>query len=206
MIAAHRIGRQIASAMRRDDLEPGKLSSVPSKIRCCSAIVVSSGLPIVFDEPAIALETLGKLRRALRMDEQHRAELFGLGPDRMKFWVGKILAQHAAADRRASQALLLDRGLKLLHREVGILQRQRREGARTGRAWRTELRQLLVLHLDDLRRRIAVLAIPERVDRQHFHVDRHRVHFLQALLDGDKVLGDALDRRQRPFRPRHPSG
>jgi hypothetical protein len=44
--------------------------------------------------------------------------------------------------------------------------------------------------------RIAVLAIPERVDRQHLHVDRHRIHLLQTLLDDDEVLRNTLDRRQ----------
>ena len=45
-------------------------------------------------------------------------------------------------------------------------------------------------------RGVAVLAVPERIDRQHLHVDRHRVHFLQTLLDDDEMLGHALDRRQ----------
>jgi hypothetical protein len=45
-------------------------------------------------------------------------------------------------------------------------------------------------------RGVAISAVPERIDRQHLHVDGHRVHFLEALLDDDEVLRDALDRRQ----------
>ncbi len=40
------IGRQGAAAIRRTDLEPRKRSSVPSKIRCDKAIVVSRALPM----------------------------------------------------------------------------------------------------------------------------------------------------------------
>jgi hypothetical protein len=40
-IRARGIGGQVAAAKRWADLEPGKRSSVPSKIRCDSAIVVS---------------------------------------------------------------------------------------------------------------------------------------------------------------------
>ena len=76
-------------------------------------------------QPSIALETLGKFRRALRMHEQHGPKLFGLGPDRMKFGIGKILSQHATADRGTTQTLFLDCGLKLLHGEVRKLQAQR---------------------------------------------------------------------------------
>jgi hypothetical protein len=66
-------------------LRLGKRSSVPSKIRCESATVVSVGRPIVFVQPAIALEALGQLRDRLRMDEQNRAEFLSLGPDGMEF-------------------------------------------------------------------------------------------------------------------------
>jgi hypothetical protein len=84
-------------------------------------MVVSSGLPIVFDSQP-SLEPLGEFRRALRMDEQNGAERFGLGPHRMEFGVGKILPQHAGADGGATQALFFDRGLQLLHREIRKLQ------------------------------------------------------------------------------------
>ena len=53
-------------------------------------------------QPAIALEALGELRHALRMDEQHRAEFLRLGPDRMKLRIVKVLAVHASADSRAA--------------------------------------------------------------------------------------------------------
>src|SRR6476469_8661378 len=124
MIAARGIGAEIAATMRRNDLESGE--AIQSALED-QMLQGDRGVERIADrvrQPTIALETLGKLRRALRMDEQHRAELFGLGPDGMKFWVGKILSQHAAADRSPAQALLLDRGLKLLHRQVRILQRQ----------------------------------------------------------------------------------
>jgi hypothetical protein len=82
----------------------------------------------------------------------------------------------------------------LLHCKIGVLQRQGGEGGKS-------LRQLLVLQFDDLGGGVAVLAVPERIDRQHLHVDRHRVHFLQALLNDDEMLRHALDRRPHLFGP-----
>ena len=101
-----------------------------------------------------------------------------------------------AADRGALQALLLHRGLELLHREVGRLQGERGEGGEAVGLGGAELGQLLVLQLDDLARELAVAAVPEGVDRQHFHVDGLRVHRLQPLVDLDEGLGGAVDRRQ----------
>src|SRR3954453_17766313 len=66
-------------------------------------------------EPAIAFEALGQFRNRLRMDEEHCAELFGLGPDGMKFRVRKVLAGDATANSRSAQPLLFHRGLELLY-------------------------------------------------------------------------------------------
>ena len=100
---------------------------------------------MVFDSQPLPLKRLAELRRALRMDEQHGAELLGLGPDRMKLRIGEVLAQHAAADRGALQPLLLHRGLELLHREVGKLQRERGEGREAVRLRGAQLGELLVV-------------------------------------------------------------
>ena len=151
-------------------------------------------------EPAVALETRGELGRALRMDEQHGAELLGLRPHRVIFRVGEVVAQHAAADRRAAQALLLDCGLELRDRKIGELQRERREGGKSIGLRGAELGQLLVVDLDDLRGGVAVLAVPERIDRQHLHVDRHGVHLLEPLLDRDEHVLGALGHRPRAAR------
>src|SRR5262245_20353929 len=82
-------------------------------------------------KPAVAFEPLCKLGRALRMDEERRAQLLGLCPDRVKPRVGEPHARYAAADSRTLQAELLYALLELLHREIGILQRQRGERGET---------------------------------------------------------------------------
>ena len=130
------------------------------------------------------------------MDEQNRAELFRLGPHRMELGIGEILSLHAAADGGDAQALLLDRGLQLLHCKIRKLQSQRGEGRKAVRPRRAQLGEFFVVHLDDLGRGVAVLAVPERIDRQHLHIDRHRIHFLETLLDDDEMLRNALGRRQ----------
>ena len=111
-------------------------------------------------------------------------------------WDRKNPPQHAGADGCAAQALLFDRVLELLHCEIGVLQGQRGESRKPVRPRSTKFCQLLVVDPDDLAGRIAILAVPEWIDRQHLHVDRHRVHLLQTLLDDDEVLWNALDRRQ----------
>src|SRR5580693_7512683 len=57
--------------------------------------------------------------------------------------------------------------------------------------------KLLVLYLDDLGGGVAVLAVPERIDRQHLHVDRHGIHGFETLLDDDELLLVALDQGRR---------
>src|SRR5205814_2953076 len=140
-------------------------------------------------EPAVALKALRKFRRALRMYEQHGTELFGFGPNGMEFGIGKILSQYASADRGSAQALFLDRRLQLLHSELWKLQGERSESPKALRPGCTELRQLLVLNLDDRSGGVAVLAVPERIYGEYLHVDRHRVHFLQTLFMTMKCSG-----------------
>ena len=101
-----------------------------------------------------------------------------------------------AADRRALQALLLHRGLEFLHGEIGRLQGQRGESREAVGLRGAELGELLVLDLHDLAGEIAVAAVPERIDRQHFHVDGLRIHRGEPLVDLDEGLGRAVDRRK----------
>src|SRR5262249_11251819 len=129
-------------------------------------------------QPAIALEALRKLRRALRVNEKHRAELFGLRPDGVELWIGKILARDATADLGAPEAKLFHRIVELLHRQIGELQGKRRKGGKAFRLRRAQLGELLVLQLDYGGGRVPVLAVPEWIDREHLHVDRHGVHLL----------------------------
>jgi hypothetical protein len=49
-----------------------------------------------------------------------------------------------------------------------------------------ELRQLLVLELDELARHLEVRAVPGRIDAQGFHVDALRVHLLQTIRAHDQ--------------------
>src|SRR6266481_2462528 len=97
--------------MRGDDLQAGKAVEGPFKDQVLQGNGRVERIADRIRQPAIALEPLGKLRRALRMDEENGAEFFGLGPYRVEFGVGEILSQHAGADGGATQSLLLDRGL-----------------------------------------------------------------------------------------------
>src|SRR5215218_6806537 len=124
MIATCGIRTEIAAAMCGDDLEPREAVERAFEDQMLQG---DGGVERVTDgvrQPAIALEALGEFRRALRMDEEHRAELLCLGPDRMEFGIREVLSQHAATDRGAAQALLPNRSFQLLHRKIGKLQRE----------------------------------------------------------------------------------
>ncbi len=85
---------------------------------------------------------------------------------------------------------------ELLHGEIGKLQRQRRERREAVRLLRAQRRQPFVLRLDDFFDEFALLAIPPRVDTEHFHVDALRVHAREALVEVDQELLRALGLRK----------
>ena len=58
-----------------------------------------------------------------------------------------------------------------------------------------QLGELLVVRPDDGGGGVAVLAIPEWIDGQHFHVDSHRVHLREPLGHDDELILCAPDRR-----------
>ena len=90
------------------------------------------------------------------MDEEQDAELLGLGPERIELARRQFFAFDAAADRGAAESELLDGFLQLFGRQIGILERNRREPDETIRLRRTPRCQLLVLNLDDLARQFAI--------------------------------------------------
>jgi hypothetical protein len=113
------------------------------------------------------------------------------------FLVGEIIAEHAAADRGALQALLLHRGFQHLRREIGSLHRQRREGRRSGPGFEPHSSasfSLLILQIAS--------ATSRSLRYQNGLIDRISMSIaiasisLQALLDDDEVLLHALHRRR----------
>ncbi len=136
--------------MRGEDLQAGEAVEGPLEDQVLQG---DRGVERVADgvrQPAVALETLGELRRALRVNEQHGAELFRLCPHRVEFGIGKALARDAATDLGAAQAELLHGVLELLHREVGNCRASEAKRGEAVRLRRAQLGELLVLQLDDL--------------------------------------------------------
>src|SRR5216683_4069451 len=70
---------------------------------------------------AVPFEPAGgaHLGGTLWVDENHHVELFGLGPEWMKFRVGQLLAVDTAPDQNAPQSEPLDRIFELLGGEIG---------------------------------------------------------------------------------------
>src|SRR5215831_4756313 len=129
-------------------------------------------------EPAGGAEFGG----ALRMDENQRAELFGLGPGWMKFRVRQLLAVDAAANQCAAQSELLDRIFELLGGEIRMLQSHGREADELVGLRRASLGEFLVLQLDHLTGEVGLGFVPkDRVDAERFNVDALLVHRLDAV-------------------------
>src|SRR5436190_6509604 len=179
VIGAARVRRQETAAVRRADLETRELveRALEDQVR-----ERDGGLERIADhvvEVAVALEPVlevGRGASGLRVDEDHHAELLGLGPERVELRIADLHAVDAAADPGAAQPVLLHALLELLGGEVGVLQRHRREGDEALGIGGARLRELLVLELDDLPGEIAVRRVPVRVDAERLDVDALLVH------------------------------
>src|SRR6202023_1024187 len=118
-----------------------------------------------------------ELGRALRMDENQRAELFGLGPERMEFRIRQLLAIDAAADQRAAQSELPDRNFELLGGEIRVLQGNRRQADEAVRLCRADVGELLILQLDDLTGEVGLGLGPKaRVEAEGLEADALLIH------------------------------
>src|SRR5262244_847598 len=192
VVRARGVRGEVAAAVGRADLQPreaieraledqvrerdGRVERIADRVR----------------EPAVALEALGQVRRALRMDEDQYAELLGLGSEPVKLRVGELVAGDARAHGGAAQAELLHAFLELLHREVRELERDRGERDEALRVLRAEAGERLVLDLDHLLDDIALGPIPRRVNAERLHVDALRVHLTDAALTDFADSGSAM--------------
>ena len=135
-------------------LRPGNRSSVPSKMRCESAMVVSSGLPITLVEKAVTLQPAAQLRYCLRMDEDERLKRLGRLPERVQARRRQLLLIDNGAERDATHAMDLERLGELFGGQLRMLRRDggERDGSiGTGRA---QGGKPAVLRVDDSRRRL----------------------------------------------------
>src|SRR5262245_13213902 len=130
-------------------------------------------------EPAARLQFAG----AKWVHEHQHAQFLALRPERVEFRVRQFLAGNAATNPAAAKPEVLDRVLDLLRGQVGKLQRRRREADETIGVTGTELDQRLVLHFDQLFGRVALGAVPERVDAQRLDIDARLVHVREAVPD-----------------------
>ena len=86
-----------------------------------------------------------EIGRALRVQEDQHPELLGLGPERVELRIGELVVGHRRAHRGAAQPKLLDGVLQLLRRELGKLERDRRERDEAVRVGGAVLGEALVL-------------------------------------------------------------
>src|SRR4051794_5059803 len=128
MVRTISVGGQEAAAVRGNHFQSGKAikRALEDEVRERDGCLQRVAYRVA--EPAIPREPLVEFGHALRMNEQGHAEFLGLGPDWMEFRVGEFDAVYHAADCCPLQSLLLHRGLKFLHREIGSLQGKRGEG------------------------------------------------------------------------------
>src|SRR5262245_11787024 len=128
-------------------------------------------------EPTARLQFAG----AKWVQENQHAQFLAFGPERVELRVRQFLAGNAAGNADAAKPEFLDRVLDLLRSEVRKLQRRRREADETVGMTGTERGQRLVLHFDQLFGRVALGAVPERVDAQPLDIEARLVHVSEAI-------------------------
>src|SRR5438445_328456 len=162
-VGACRVGRQIAAAVRRADLQPGEPverafeDQVRERDRRLERIADGVLEPAAAPEPRLEI---GRGAVGLRVDEHQHAQLLGLGPERVEPRVGQILAGDAAAHAGAEQAVLPAAFLELLRGEVRVLQRHRRERDEAIGIRRAGLGKLIVPNPDELAGDVPIGLVP----------------------------------------------
>src|SRR6476660_8825747 len=103
-------------------------------------------------QKSVALQTfiVDRLASGLRMDKNQGLQFLGLRPERMKSGCGQILAIHAAADRESAHSELLHAVFHLFGSQRRMLQSHASKSRETLWVRRTQLRNFLVLNLDDV--------------------------------------------------------
>src|SRR3989442_6910203 len=121
------VGRQVPTRMGSADFQPRKTiqdsleNQVGAEDRGFQRIPDGIAQTTFYLQPGV----LRRPWRGLRMHEDHDAELFRLGPERVELAIRQFLAFAAASDRGATKAQLPDRFIQLIGRQIGILQRNR---------------------------------------------------------------------------------
>src|SRR5207248_8969278 len=130
-------------------------------------------------QPAARFQFAG----AERVHEDEHPQLFALGPERVEFRVGEILASDTAGHADAAEAERLDRVLDLCGGEVGILQGRGRKGDEPLRLRGAELDQGLVLDPDHFGDGIALGPVPVWIDAERLDIDARLIHLRQTVAD-----------------------
>jgi len=154
------------AGVRRADLQAGKRSKVPSKIRCHSKIVVSSGLPMRSVSPAVAGQPLVHFLNTLRVHKNQATSSSALFPPRIELGIGEFIAIRVAADGSAPHIVLVD---AFFDPVGGHLRKLRGPPKRTPQILGDRCCQLLVFKLDHLLGH-SIDPVPPRVDAQHLYV------------------------------------
>jgi hypothetical protein len=124
--------------------------------------------------------------RVGRVHEHRHLQLFGLAPERIVFLARRRFALDVAADGGPLEPELLDGIVQLLGRQIGMLQRGRRQPDEAFRIRLAPFRDAFVMHAHDLGREVALGRIPPiLVDGDHLHVDAARIHAVEAILPHD---------------------
>ena len=194
------IGRQVAAGVRGADAQAGELVERPVEDQARQEVGRFERIADDVAEIAAPVERalFDDVGRAAGMHEDQRAELGGLGPERIVLREREILAVHVPADRGAAQAEPLDPVLELLGRQIGMLQGDRRHRDEAIGVCRHPLRESLVLRPHDPAREVAIGRVPPvAVDAQRLDVDALLIHDLQTLRAEDVRPGTAAHACQR---------
>src|SRR5215472_10384109 len=175
--------------MRGADLEPGKgiERSLKNQVRQSDRRLQRVAYHILQHPVALKPAAGAEFGCALRVDENHHAELLGFGPKWVEFGIRQLLAVDAAADQRAAQSEVFDGIFELRGGELRVLQGNRRQAGESVRLRCANFGELLVLQLDDLVGEIGFgLGPKDRIEAERLDVDALLIHRLDALWRDDE--------------------
>src|SRR5215472_3300992 len=167
LIAAARIGRQVAAAVCRADLEFWEQVERSILNQVCKRERSLQRMTNDIVKKTISLQPLFFDRSScgLGMNENQRVQFLGLRPNGVKLLCRQIISVDAGSDGESAHPKVLYSLFHLLDGERGMLQRHCAEAHEAVGMCSAKRADFFVLQLNEFASEVRVCPVPERIDR-----------------------------------------